>query len=120
MNIAVTADGNNLDSQVSEQFETCSYMLIVNMDDLSVTPINRNEISGTSPEENLARIVLDYNCEAVITGNIYQTAFDILTNAYITRYYGAGHSVREALELSENQKLMLIKEDCTSDHKHVH
>lgn len=120
MNIAVTANGESLDSQVSEQFETCSYILIVNMDDLTVTPISRNENSGTSPDEKLARIVLDYNCEAVITGNIYQTAFDILTDAFVTRYYGAGHSVREALELSENQKLQLIKEDCNSSHSHIH
>ena len=54
MNIAVTADGESLESQVSEKFELCSYMLIVNMDDLTVNVINRDELSGTSPEENLA------------------------------------------------------------------
>lgn len=108
MNIAVTADGEGLDSQVSERFELCSYLLIVTMDDMTITVLKNDEQS--------VQKVLEYNCEAVITGNIEQTAFDILADAYITRYYGAGHSVREALELSEKKQLKLIKEDCTSHH----
>ncbi|MDR3540893.1 MAG: NifB/NifX family molybdenum-iron cluster-binding protein [Desulfosporosinus sp.] len=118
MNIAVAADGKSLESQVSERFELCSYMLIVNMDDLTVNAINKDELLGTSLEENLAQKVLEYNCEAVITGNINLTAFNILTDAYVTRYYGAGHSVKDALELSEKQLLKLIKEECKSNHHH--
>jgi len=117
LNIAITTDGQTLDSQVSEKFELCLYMLIVNMDDLSITVIDKDKFAGTSLEENLAHEVLEYNCEAVITGNINQTAFDILADAYVTRYYGVGHSAKDALELSEKQSLKLIKEECTS---HLH
>jgi len=118
MNIAVTADGESLDSQVSEKFELCSNMLIVNMDDLSVIIIKTNELSGNLTEEDLANKVLEYNCEAVITGDICQTAFNILTDAYVTRYFGAGHSVKDALELSEKRELKFIKDECTGDHAH--
>lgn len=118
MNIAVTADGKSLENPVSENFELCRYLLIVNMNDLSITVINPEELSGTSPEQNLARKVLEYNCEAVITGNISQTAYNILADAYVTRYFGAGHSVKDSLELSEKGSLKLIKEDCSSDHPH--
>jgi len=117
MNIAVTADDTNLDSQVSERFELCRYLLIVNMSDLTVTVIKKEELSGT-PEEILAHKVLEYNCEAVITGNINHTAFNILADAQVTRYFGTGHSVKTALELSEKRLLQLIKEDCTGDHPH--
>lgn len=116
MNIAVAADGQSLDSQVSEEFGLCLYMLIVNMDDLTVTIIKTEELSGPSPEENLTRKVLEYNCEAVITGNINQTGLNILADAFVTRYFGAGHSVKDALELSEKRMLNLIKDECTSHH----
>ena len=118
MNIAVAADGESLESQVSEKFELCSNILIVNIDDLTVTVIKNDELLGTSPEENLARKVLEYNCEAVITGDINQTSFNILADAQITRYFGAGHSVKDAIELSEKRLLKYIKEECTGDHLH--
>jgi predicted Fe-Mo cluster-binding NifX family protein len=118
LNIAVTADGESLDSQVSEKFDLCLYLLIVNMDDLTVTVIKRDKSSGTLSEQNLVHKVFEYNCEAVITGDIKQTAFDLLADAYVTRYFGAGHSVRDALTLSEKRLLKLIKEDCTGNHHH--
>ncbi|HEY8908739.1 MAG TPA: NifB/NifX family molybdenum-iron cluster-binding protein [Desulfosporosinus sp.] len=118
MNIAVTADGENLESQVSEKFEQCLYMLIVNMNDLTVTVIQNDESSGISPEVNLANKILEYNCEAVITGSINPTAYNILTDAFVTRYFGAGHSVKDALELSENRLLKFIKDECAGDHHH--
>ncbi|ODA39233.1 NifB/NifX family molybdenum-iron cluster-binding protein [Desulfosporosinus sp. BG] len=117
MNIAITTDGESLDSPVSEKFERCLYMLIVNMNDLSITAINKDQLRGTSLEESLAHKVLEYDCEAIITGHINQTAFNILADAYVTRYFGAGHSAKDALELSEKQLLKLIKEDCTSHHQ---
>ena len=116
MNIAVTTDGESIDSQVSEKFELCLYLLIVNMNDLTITVINKDLLLGTSPEKDLAYKVLEYNCEAVITGNINQTAFDILADAFVTRYFGVGHSAKDALELSEKRMLKLIKEDCTGHH----
>ena len=101
MNIAVAVDGNNLDSQVSEKFEKCVYLLIVNMNNLNITVINNDELSG----ENLANEILKYNCEALITGNIESVAFDILADACVTRFCGAGYSVEKALELMENRSL---------------
>ena len=118
MNIAVAADGESLESQVSEKFEQCIYLLIVNMHDLTLTIMKTEELSGTSTGDNLAQKILEYNCEAIICGNIQQTAFDILVDAQVTRYFGAGYSVKDALELSEKKLLKLIKEDCTGHHHH--
>lgn len=118
MNIAVAADGESVESQVSEEFALCLYLLIVNMDDLTVTSMKTEELLGTSREGDLARKVLAYNCEAVITGIINQTAFDILADAQVTRYFGAGHSVKDALELCEKRLLNLIKDQCSTHHPH--
>jgi len=118
MKIAVTAEDKSLDSQVSDKFEKCLYLLIVNMNDLSITAIKNDESSG----EDLANEVLKHDCEALITGDIQPKAFDILADAFVTRYLGVGHSVQKALELMEERLLELIKtfdgKDSCGGHQH--
>jgi predicted Fe-Mo cluster-binding NifX family protein len=109
MNIAVAAEGISLESKVSEEFEQCAYLLIVNMDDLSITALKNDESSENKSGEDLAREVLKNNCEALITGKIKPSAFNILADAYVTRFMGAGSSVQNALELMEKNSLQLIK-----------
>lgn len=122
MNIAVAANGKSLDSQVSEKFEKCLYLLIIKMDDLSITVIKNDELFQNSSGENLANQVLKHDCEALITGNIELAAFDILADDGVTRFLGVGHSVQKALELMEKRSLELIrtydgKENC-GGHNH--
>jgi predicted Fe-Mo cluster-binding NifX family protein len=117
MNIAVAAEGKSLNSQVSEKFEKCLYLLIVNMNDLSITAISNDELS----EENLVNEILKHDCEAVITGDIEKTAFDILADACVTRYYGVGYLAEKALESMENRSLKLIRnydgtDNCGGNH----
>lgn len=117
MKIAVVAEGKSLDSQVSEKFEKCLYLLIVNINDLSITSIDNDKLSG----ENLANEILKYDCEAVITGDIEATAFDILADNGVTRFCGAGYSVEKALELMEKRTLNFIRnydgtDNCGGNH----
>jgi Uncharacterized conserved protein len=122
MNIAVAAEGKSLDSQVSEKFEKCLYLLIVNMNDLSITVIKNDELFENSSGENLANEILKHDCEALITGNIECTAFDILADACVTRFLGVGYSVENALELMQKESLELIRNydgtDKCSGHHH--
>jgi Uncharacterized conserved protein len=121
MNIAVAADGKSLDSIVSKEFDRCLYLLIVNMNDLSITVIKNNKFSECSPTESLASEVLKHDCEALITGKIEPLAFNILADAYVTRFSSAGSSVQNALDLMEKNSLKIIKnfdgtEDCSGHH----
>ena len=117
MNIAVAADGESLESQVSGEFSQCLYLLIVNIgDDLSMTIVKLEEVLETTPEGYLAQKVLESNCEAVITGEIDQASYNILADAQVTRYLGAGYSVKDALELSEKRLLKLIRDECSNHH----
>lgn len=122
MNIAVAAEGKSLDSKVSEKFEKCLYLLIVDMDDLSITAIENDESLGKASGEDLADEVLKYDCEALITGNIQSKAFDVLADAFVTRYLGSGYSVEKALNLMEERSLKLIKtfdgKDSCGGHQH--
>lgn len=124
MNIAVAADGKNFNSQVSERFENCEYLLIVNMESLSITAIENLEMPGYSAGASLVKEVLKYDCEAVIVGKIEPEAFDTLVDACVTRYSGFGNTVQKALELMQDRKLELIKNlegsqsSCSGNHLH--
>lgn len=121
MNIAVAADGKSLDSMVSGELKKCLYLLIVNMDNLSITAIKNDELSESPSGENLANEVLKNDCEAIITGKIEPSAFDILADNCVTRFLGVGNSAQDALKLMEENSLKLIRntegtDECTEDH----
>ncbi|KLU63680.1 dinitrogenase iron-molybdenum cofactor [Desulfosporosinus acididurans] len=121
MNIAVAADGKSMDSMVSKEFERCLYLLIVNMNDLRITVIKNDKYLECSSTESLASEVLKHDCEALITGKIEPLAFNILADAYVTRFFSAGSSVKNALDLMEKNALIIIKnsdgtEDCSGHH----
>lgn len=106
MNIAVACDGSSLSDMVSESFCECRYLLIVDMDTMSVKAIeNQNRDNGAE----LARTAVKHDCEAVITGGLTSEAFDILADENITRYLGGGIEAARALALMESQGLRLIK-----------
>ncbi|WPC43799.1 NifB/NifX family molybdenum-iron cluster-binding protein [Clostridium sp. JS66] len=109
MNIAVAADGENLSSKVSRKFEKCLYLLIVDMNGLNITVIKNDELFEDSCTKSLADYILKYDCEALITGDIEKTAFDILADAGVTRLFGADYSVEKALELMEKRSFKLIR-----------
>lgn len=106
MYIAVAAEGKSLTSAVSKEFSSCKYLLIINMDNMEVASINNAEdINGIA----LAQKIVDYHCEAVITGKLTQEAFDIIADDDITRYDGHGYIVQDALSRMDRNSLKLIK-----------
>ncbi|NLL38230.1 MAG: hypothetical protein GX254_01400 [Clostridiales bacterium] len=120
MNIAVACDGRGLSDLVSEHFASCKYLLVVDMDTMSVKAIeNIYDKEGTE----LARIVNEHSCEAVITGQLTPEAFDILADEHVTRYRGNGMTADKALMAMERQGLRLIKnadgtDECQVEHGH--
>ncbi len=118
MYIAVAAEGKSLRSKVSNEFTSCKYLLIVNMDNMGVVAVdNAGDTNGIA----LAQKAVDYRCEAVLTGKLTPEAFDIIADDDITRYDGHGYSVREALNLMDRNRLKLIRnvegtDECDSRH----
>lgn len=123
MLIAMTMDGETLESNVSQQFEGCKYLLVINTSDLSVIAI---ENSDDFSAESLAQKIIEFNCEGIITGAIrHPEAFDILADACVTRFLGPGFSGMEALDLMKKHELKLIRningtDGCDGDHDHHH
>lgn len=129
MNIGVTADSTALDSMVSDKFETCKYLLIASIDDdspfgtIKVIDVTVLENSGDQSGIGLAKELMNYDCEALITGELGPAAFDMIADACITRYNGTGHSAMEALEFMEKRMLKLIRnlegtDECDDSHHH--
>ncbi|MBC3898812.1 NifB/NifX family molybdenum-iron cluster-binding protein [Acetobacterium malicum] len=119
MRIAMTMDGNALESAVSSKFDASSYLLVIRCSEIAIEAIEK--IEGITAEQ-LAQKIIDLNCEGIITGNFKsQPAFDLLADAGLTRFQGVGHSGREALELMKQRTLPLIRnfagtERCSDDH----
>ena len=106
MFIAVTTDGPDLSANVSETFESAAALLLVETDTMQF------EVFG-NPGENVdvafAQKIAEHDCEAVITGDITEKPFEMLVMACITRYYGYGHTAKEALDLMDAYKLEYIR-----------
>ncbi|NLM20794.1 MAG: hypothetical protein GX207_03500 [Peptococcaceae bacterium] len=107
MLIAVAANGDTLEHRVAKRFEDSTYLLIVNMEDMSLE-VFKNHNAGTGSGIDMARIITEKDCEAVITGSIKREAFEELLTMQVTRYNGADYTAREALDLMEKYRLDLI------------
>jgi predicted Fe-Mo cluster-binding NifX family protein len=120
MNIAITTTGATLDSTVCPEFASTPFLLIVNAESLACTPIAH--ASGPGSDQDLARLVLEHDCEAVITGKLSEEAFRILADRHVTRYASRDMSAREALLAMERRELELIRNAsgsaaCSGDHR---
>ena len=120
MKIAVTTAGEALNSLVFGEFARTPYLLVVNMETMEKTVVPHTPDTGS--DEALARAILEYDCEAVITGKLEEKAFNVLANAAVTRYAGTGMTAEYALTAMENRELKLIRnpegtDECTSVHE---
>ena len=123
MNIAIAVDGDEIGSQVSEQFEVCKNLLIVNAETMEVTVIPNLNATEGSDGKQLAQQVVDHDCEAVITGLIRSVAFEVLAEASVTRFLGTKYDGAMALVFMHANKLELIRDanggdNCTGSHHH--
>lgn len=123
MNIAIAVDGDSMLSPVAEQFERCTSLLIVDTETMDVLVVSNPETTEKLAGQRLAESVLEHNCECVITGLIRHTAFELMANGNVTRYFGRGHRAIEALDLMGNRALEFIRdadggEGCGGTHHH--
>lgn len=115
MLIAASADGPDLTSAVSMNFETCRFLLLIETDTMNV------EVFENNGPDKMAETIVARDCEAVITGKFQIETFNILADACITRYSGYGFSVGEAMALMDGNTLGYIRyadenDTCHGDH----
>jgi predicted Fe-Mo cluster-binding NifX family protein len=99
MKIAISSTGNNLDSQIDSRFGRCTYLVLVETDDMSVQAfINNSATQGGGAGIQSGQFVASKGVKAVITGNCGPNAFQTLNAAGIELYGGQTGTVRTAVE----------------------
>jgi predicted Fe-Mo cluster-binding NifX family protein len=94
---------------IPEDLAEATCLLIIDMDKSEVIS-TRSQKSEENRDVFFASETVSWDCEAIICGNIDQTAFEILADYGVTRYYGVNHNALDAVSLMERYKLSLIRE----------
>jgi len=117
MKIAVSSNGNNLDSQIDPRFGRCMVFLIVDTDDMSFEAFNNESIAlGGGAGIQAAQFVTSKGAKAVLTGHVGPNAVKALTAAGVAVYVGQTGIVREVLERYNSGKLKPTRTANVSDH----
>ena len=99
MKVAISSNGNSLDSQIDPRFGRCAYFLIIKTDDMSFEAFkNENLALGGGAGIQSAQFVASKGAKAVITGNCGPNAVRTLSAAGIEMFVGQNGGVREAIE----------------------
>lgn len=106
LKIALITDGPELVSHVEKDFSSGTHLLIA---DAESSQLLRSIPRNRQSDLDLAREIVNEDCEAVICGPIEEQPFVIIADeGCATRYNGAGLHAMEAIEKMNDYDLSLI------------
>lgn len=106
MKLAITVQGNDLQSPVDPRLGRCQQFLLVNSDTLEYEVLqNPNVGAAGGAGIQTAQLLASQGVEVVITGNCGPNAFATLQAAGIPVYIGASGTVQQAIDLYQQGKL---------------
>jgi len=112
MKVAISSNGKDLESEVSEVFARCPYFVIVEIENGKIKKFealkNESENQMAGAGISAAQLMAEKDIVAVITKNIGPRAFDVLKQFNIEIYLGSG-AVKEILQEFINRKLKKIE-----------
>ncbi|HKM09161.1 MAG TPA: NifB/NifX family molybdenum-iron cluster-binding protein [Candidatus Methanomethylophilaceae archaeon] len=98
MKIGVTADGDTLDSYVSDDFGRAPYFLIVDMDTLDFVVVeNEHKDAASGAGMLVADAIVNLGVDAIIVGGIGTHGIQILSDAGITISSDEDGTVEESI-----------------------
>ena len=113
MKIAISSDGDTVESIIDQRFGRCKYFLIIEIDDNKIVKVdaieNKGAIQGHGAGIQAAQQIGELNIKAVITGNLGPNATDVLSKLSIKAYHSDGIA-KEAVEKFIKGKLKEISE----------
>lgn len=118
MKIAVTAQGNELSSQIDLRFGRAKWLIVVDTEtgDLeahdNIVSLNAVQGAGIQTGRNIANL----GVEAVITGNVGPNAFKTLNAANIKVFLSETQTVQDAVDSFNAGKLKQVKQANVEGH----
>ena len=113
MKIAISSDGNTIESKVDQRFGRCEYFLVVEIENKAIKETkafeNKGAIQGHGAGIKAAQQIGELGAEAVITGNLGPNAAGVLDKLNIKAYHASG-VIKEAIDAFIGNKLEEITE----------
>ena len=99
MKVAVSSNGDSLETQLDPRFGRCAFFLVVNPDDMSFEAFN-NESAAQKGGAGIqaAQFLASQGVDAVITGNCGPNAVQTLSAAGVELFAGQAGTVKEVVE----------------------
>jgi predicted Fe-Mo cluster-binding NifX family protein len=117
MKIAISSNGDNLDSQIDPRFGRCAYFLVVDTDDMNFEAFDNKSIAlGGGAGIQAAQFVASKDAKAVLTGNMGPNAIKTLSAAGVEVFVGQAGTVREALERYKGGELESTRTASVPEH----
>ena len=110
LKVAVSAVGAALDSVIPPQFIDATHLLILDAEsDALLEVIDGGGMPPLQRSLCFARKTVEWDCEALIGGELERDAFAILAEENcVTRYYGAGHGALDGVHLMNDYALAMV------------
>ena len=117
MKIAITSTGQTLDSRVDPRFGRAAYFIIVDTESMEFKTIENQNINAAGGAGiNSAKVVIDAEAKAILTGNCGPNAQRTLSAANVKLYTGATGTISEAIELFKTGSLVETTEPNVQSH----
>ncbi len=117
MRIAISSDGDNLNSTVDQRFGRCKYFLIVDIENKNIVKteavFNEGGEQGHGAGIKAAEQIGELNVEKIITGQLGPNATSILNKLGITAYQASG-KIKDTVDKFINNNLETINETAES------
>ncbi len=117
MKIAVTANGDNLTSELDPRFGRCPYFLVIDPESMEFEALENQgatAMGGAGPQAS--QQISQQGVEVVITGNVGPNAIQALNAAGIKVMTGAGGVVKEMVKKYLNGELVQTNAASTGSH----
>ncbi len=108
MKIAISSDGNSIESSVDQRFGRCKYFLIVELENKEIKDIkaveNQGAAQGHGAGIRAAQQLGELKIDKVLTGDLGPNATNVLKQLGIESYHVSG-SAKDALDKFNNDEL---------------
>jgi len=116
MKVAVSAMGNDLNSQIDPRFGRCRYFVIVETEDMGFNAFeNENAALSSSAGIQSASLVASQGVKAVLTGNCGPKAAQVLSSAGIEIFTGQEGAIQAAVERFKKGDLLSTSDGNVSE-----